>query len=135
MEVRNCKQCGRLFNYLNGRPICPACKQELEDKFSQVKAYIREHGGATINEVAEENDVDIRQIKQWVREERLVFASDSPLSIECESCGAPIKTGRFCPECMTKMADSLGKAIRKPVVTETKSDMRDRDRMRFLDKH
>ncbi len=134
MEIKNCKQCGKLFNYLSGRPICPVCKQELEDKFVQVKTYIREHGGATIHEIAEENDVDVKQIKQWVREERLVFASDSPLSIECESCGAPIKTGKFCPQCMTKMADTLGSAIRKPVVQEHKTE-RDKDRMRFLDKH
>ena len=133
MEIRNCKQCGRLFNYLNGRPICPECKKELEDKFAQVKQYIREHGGATINEVAEDNDVDIKQIKQWVREERLVFSSDSPLSIECENCGAPIKTGKYCPQCMAKMAANLGSAIKKPVVEERK-DVRDKDRMRFLDK-
>lgn len=133
MDVRNCKECGRLFNYLNGKPICPACKQKLEEKFAQVKAYIRENGGATINQVAEDNDVEIKQIKQWVREERLVFSSDSPLSIECESCGAPIKSGRFCVECMGKVTDNLKSAINKPVV-EVKKTERDKDRMRFLDK-
>lgn len=134
MEVRNCKECGRLFNYLNGRPVCPACKQKLEDKFTQVKDYIREHPGATISQVSEDNEVDTKQIKQWVREERLVFSNDSPLSIECESCGAPIKTGRFCVACMDKMSNQLKGVIKKPVVQE-KKDTRDGDRMRFLDKH
>lgn len=133
MDVRNCKECGKLFNYLNGKPICPACKQKLEEKFTQVKEYIRANPGATINQVAEENEVEVRQIKQWVREERLAFSSDSPVSIECESCGAPIKTGRYCLECMNKMTNKLSGAIRKPV-EEVKKPERDKDRMRFLDK-
>lgn len=133
MDVRNCKECGRLFNYLNGKPICPACKQKLEEKFAQVKEYLRANVGATINEVAEANDVEIKQIKQWVREERLSFSNDSPISIECEKCGAPIKTGRFCVQCMSKMTNTLNSAIRRPV-EETKKPERDKDRMRFLDK-
>lgn len=134
MEIRNCKNCGRLFNYISGKPICPACKKELEDKFVEVKTYIREHGGASMQEVADENDVDIKQIKQWVREERLVFSKDSSMTIECESCGAPIRTGRFCPNCIGKMTDNLNSAIAKPVV-EKKKPEHDKDRMRFLDKN
>ena len=26
MDVRNCKGCGRLFNYYGGVPLCKACK-------------------------------------------------------------------------------------------------------------
>ena len=25
MDVRNCKQCSKLFNYIGGAPICPEC--------------------------------------------------------------------------------------------------------------
>ena len=32
MNVRNCRNCGRLFNYIAGAPVCPACKDELEKK-------------------------------------------------------------------------------------------------------
>ena len=37
MEVRTCKQCKRLFNYLSGPPICPGCKAKIEQKFQEVK--------------------------------------------------------------------------------------------------
>ena len=37
MEVRNCKNCGRLFNYMGGKPICQLCKESLEDKFKEVQ--------------------------------------------------------------------------------------------------
>ncbi len=70
MEVRNCKGCGKIFNYIGGMPMCEACKKELEDKFQQVKAYIYDNRDADINQVAEDNDVSVQQIRQWVREER-----------------------------------------------------------------
>ena len=37
MDVRNCKGCGRLFNYYGGVPLCKACKDKLEEKFQEVK--------------------------------------------------------------------------------------------------
>ena len=36
MDVRNCKTCGRLFNYMGGAPLCPECKAALEKKFEDV---------------------------------------------------------------------------------------------------
>lgn len=40
MDVRNCKMCGKLFNYTQGMPICKACEDELEKKFFEVRDYI-----------------------------------------------------------------------------------------------
>ena len=114
MEVRNCKGCGRLFNYMGGKPLCPNCIAELEDKFKEVKEYLRENVYCSMQELAEKNDISIQQIKQWVREERLTFTADSPLTIECENCGAPIKTGKYCVNCLAKLQNSLQSVMKKP---------------------
>ena len=134
MEIKNCKKCGRLFNYLSGKPICPDCKKAIEDKFQQVKEYIREHGRAGIAEVAEANEVDVKQIKQWVREERLIFSDEAAITIECENCGAPIRAGRFCQKCVGNMTNTLNSAIKKPVMPVKKQERDTKDRMRFLDR-
>lgn len=134
MEVRNCKGCGKLFNYIGGAPLCPYCMKQLEEKYAQVKEYIYDNPGATINEVSEENDVSVNQIKKWVREERLSFSDDSPVGIACESCGKTIKTGRFCKECKIKVATEIGSVIEKPKMPEPKRDTRDNAKMRFLQK-
>ena len=84
MNVRNCRKCGKLFNYISGMPICPACKDLLEEKFQTVKKYIRENRLADIKEVAEACEVEVGQIQQWIREERLEFTEDSPVKIPCE---------------------------------------------------
>lgn len=41
MEVKNCKNCGRLYNYIGGvYRLCPECMRKLEEKFQEVKDYI-----------------------------------------------------------------------------------------------
>ena len=134
MNVRNCKKCGRLFNYVSGMPICPSCREGMEKKFHEVKEYIRDNKNAGITEVAEACEVDVRQIKQWVREERLEFSADSPVGIDCELCGAMIRSGRFCEKCKVGMVNELDKAVAKPAAkkVEKKKDTRENPKMRFL---
>ncbi len=135
MDVRNCRGCGRLFNYFSGPPTCPACRDALETKFQEVKEYLRDKPNSTISAVADDNEVTVQQIRQWVREERLTFSPDSPIGIDCEVCGKTIKTGRFCEECKNKVKSDLNSVMEKPKVVEDKSkNFRDRDKMRFLDK-
>lgn len=135
MNVRNCRKCGRIFNYVLGPIMCPKCREDQEAKFQVVKKYVQEHQGADIIEVSEECDVDPGQIRQWIREERLQFADDSPIRIPCESCGTMIRAGRFCDKCKLDMTNGFKNAMGqdKPREPEVKPAMgRDRDKMRFL---
>ncbi len=111
MDVRTCRGCRRIFNYVSGPMLCPACRQALEEKFQEVKKYIEEHGRATLPQIAEACDVDVQQIRQWLREERLELASDAGFVLECESCGTPIRSGRFCDKCRTSMANNMQSLI------------------------
>lgn len=136
MNVKNCRKCGKIFNYISGQQICPACIEALEAKFQEVKAYIQEHrDAASITVVAEACEVEVNQIKNWVREERLTFGDDSPMGIECESCGAVIKSGRFCDKCKDSIAKGLIDAAGLNAKKEepAKKAAREAARMRFLD--
>lgn len=132
MDVRNCRGCGRLFNYIGGTPMCPSCIKDLEEKFVVVKKYIYGNPLASIQQVSEDNDVSIQQINKWVREERLTFSENSVYGIECENCGAMIRTGRYCPACKDKLANALGSAYRKES-KQPKKDSKENPKMRFLD--
>ena len=137
MDVRNCKECGRLFNYISGPRLCPAWRDKLEEKFAQVKKYIEDNRTAQLQQISEDNDVSIQQIKQWVREERLAFTEDSLVGIECECCGCTIRTGRFCENCKKTMVNTLGNAYKKELPMMQRHQRYDRDeraKMRFLDK-
>lgn len=133
MEVRNCKMCGRLYNVLSNERICPACQKKLEDKFHEVKEYLEEHPNASVEQTATDNDVSTKQIRQWVRQERLILSSATVAGIVCEKCGRPIRTGRFCKDCKASMANELENAYAKPQPQpEVSSSERERDRMRYL---
>lgn len=138
MEVRNCRSCGRLYNYIGGQyRLCPDCLQALEDKFQEVKQYIDEHRQSPMKKISEDCGVSTKQIEQWIREERLVFSDDSPIGIHCEMCGTTIKSGRFCEKCKVGMANNLESAYGTPVELpslDAKKAKRDAARMRFLDK-
>lgn len=139
MDVRNCVKCNKLFNYIAGPVICADCRKSLEDKFKEVKLFIRKNPHVSLSEVSEECSVDIRQIRQWVREERLSFSEDSAIGIECEVCGKTIKTGRFCNECKTAVMNNLGSAYPKQENKESKEEVSHEkkdtsSKMRFLNK-
>ena len=133
MEVKSCRNCRRLFNYIAGPRLCADCKEEVEKKFQEVKKYIEEHKNATINVVAEEMEVSIQQINQWIREERLSFSEDSAVMINCEKCGAKIRTGRYCDMCKSALTRELGAVYKRDLENVSHAPKKnDEDKMRFL---
>ena len=134
MNVRNCRTCGRIFNYIAGPHTCPSCREALEEKFQEVKEYIRSHKGAGIHEVAEACGVEPSQIHQWLREERLEVTEDSPIQLNCETCGAYIRSGRFCDKCTLNMTQSLKNVLdsNKPKQEPKKAKEKENPKMRFL---
>ena len=134
MNVRNCRRCGKIFNYVMGAPLCPVCREEMEKKFHEVKKFIQDHPGVGIPEVSEACEVEPSQIRQWVREERLEFAEGSVVDIACEKCGAPIRTGRFCEKCKASMINTMNSVYKEPQAGQPlNTGNRDNPRMRYLD--
>lgn len=133
LDVRTCRGCRRLFNYLTGPLLCPACKEKLEEKFQEVKQYIEEHKGVNMHEVADACDVEVSQIRQWLKEERLEIVEGSGIFLTCESCGAPINTGRFCAKCRNAMTNDFQSLLKKskPDIPVEKPN-RENGRMRYL---
>ena len=133
LNIVNCKKCGRIFQQVGSRRICPDCERALEDKFEEERDYIREHPDVSIMEVSREKEVSVEQLKQWVREERLLFTNAEGSGIECVMCGVPIATGKYCARCKEKIAHNLGAAYEKPKVTMTKPQQAStKGKMRFI---
>ena len=132
MDVRNCKSCGKLYNYIGGPPLCPSCVKALDDKFDQVKQYIYDNPRAGVQEVSEANDVTTMQIHKWIRDERLAFTEDSMVALECEMCGASIRTGRFCKSCKDKLSSHFG-SLYEDISEEKKKEFKEKEKkMHFL---
>ena len=76
-------------------------------------------------------DVPVKQLKEWIREERLQFTTATG-EVCCENCGKPITTGKYCDECRKNMINRLDNAYQKPK-QEVKKSTRTNPKMRFLD--
>ncbi|MCX7923030.1 MAG: MerR family transcriptional regulator [Clostridia bacterium] len=104
-DIRNCRRCGKMYNYIGGAPICPVCKEQDEEDFKRVKEYIYNHPGATISEVSTELEVSVEKIKTFLRDGRLeIVNGEGNMILECEVCGKSIRTGRFCDECSKSLS-------------------------------
>ena len=124
MEVKVCKNCRRLFQYIYGPELCPQCLKNLpkdeiepiqqnenkfqikpmvkeeEELYEKVKDFIMRNPKADISTIAEANDVSPKKLLDWIRQERLEFSDDSKDAwFECAVCGAKIKSGRLCNRC------------------------------------
>lgn len=123
MEVKVCKNCRRLFNYINGPELCQECIKLIPNKekmitekilsatllplvkeeeiiYGQVRDYVMAHPKATVIEIAEANKITPFKLLEWIRQERLEFSEDSKaVWFECEKCGAKINSGRLCNRC------------------------------------
>ena len=138
-NVIRCHQCRKIFTYLGyGPELCPECRKKDEEDFTKVKSYLRENPGKTLAQTAEDCDVKIETIRQWLRDERLEYSKAGDTGITCEKCGKPIRSGHICNECRAanaRMAGELSAMVAKKPVVKAPEERKDhKDQMRFLGK-
>ncbi len=128
---------GNYINYIGGsyRNLCPSCIKQLEDKFVEIKEYIRDNKVASISEISDKFEVSTKQIEQWVREERLCFADDSPMGLlDVSAVVQRLRQGVTVDKCKGTMANKLDNLYKAPAAAPRTGRDRDNARMRFLDK-
>ncbi len=111
MDLRNCIKCSRVFAY-KGSDVCSRCAGSDEDDFKKVKDYLYDNPGATIIEVSEETGVDEKRILRYLRESRIEIREADNLLLDCERCGTPIRSGRFCDTCVVTMQKEFSSVIK-----------------------
>ena len=133
-DIRNCRNCGRLFTDFVGRHLCNECMKADDELFDRVRDYIRENPDATIFSTSEACEVSEAKIRQWLKEERLEYKEHLGSGLYCEKCGAPISTGRYCGKCKTALTREFG-AILRTNEAAVKPEVKKKDdgsKMRFL---
>ncbi|OCL27644.1 flagellar protein [Orenia metallireducens] len=128
MGLKKCKRCRKIFAPVADAKVCPRCIQEEEDKFLIVKEYLWDYPGSTIAELHEATGVDEKIIRKFAKEGRFLQINGVEITIECERCGAPIKSGRFCPACSDKLRSGIEK-IKKADSSKRSKEEDNNDRM------
>lgn len=133
MDVKNCKQCNKMFNYIGGAPLCPDCIRKAEEKFDETKAYIYDHPKCGMQEVSEAVGVSVAQIRKWLKEERLAFSEDSEIALNCEKCMKKILTGRYCNACKKELENAFVGMYKKDEPRQPRYErQKTENKMRFL---
>lgn len=105
---RQCVKCGGVMIFKGlGEYQCEDCGELAYDDYGKVRAYIEEHKGATAAQVEEAVGVSQKTIRYLLREGRLEVTEDSRMFLYCDLCHKPIRSGRFCTECETKVHRSM----------------------------
>ncbi|NLG89099.1 MAG: flagellar operon protein YvyF [Clostridiaceae bacterium] len=106
-EIKYCRECRKIFQYVSGPVLCPVCRKIDEEEFEKVRKFLREFPGANMQEVSDNTGVSPVKISRWLKEERLEVSEDSPVALNCEKCGVRIRSGRFCVECSKGLAREM----------------------------
>ena len=121
MEYANCRKCGKLFAKISSS-ICQDCVKAEEEQFSTLKNYISDNPMATLPEIAEKTKIHPKRIMQYLREGRLEVKGSFVDELRCVSCGASIKIGTHCKNCLTVIQRDLKEAIEKGKVAIKKPE-------------
>jgi flagellar operon protein (TIGR03826 family) len=116
MDVRNCKRCGKIYNY-TGSAVCGNCLRQEQEDFEKIREYLFRNPNSSTAEVSEATGVELKVISRFLKEGRIeadyIKMSDGS-ELTCEKCGKPVQSGRFCEGCVKEMQADFSRAA-KPI--------------------
>lgn len=100
-RVIKCRKCKEKFRVVgNLGELCPKCIFEEETLFREVRSYVRDRPGISINDVSDDLKVSKAKIMTYIREQRIQVINRNALILTCKNCGKVIPSGVFCQECL-----------------------------------
>ncbi len=134
MSTKQCARCRKLFNYFSGPPLCVECRKEDDEDYKIVRDYLYKNPGAKITDVSSETEVSVSKIRRFLKEGRLEIKDLENCFLECERCGAPIKSGRYCDKCKRDLSTEMKSAINTAANNKATDTESAKARMRYLNK-
>lgn len=106
-KLKNCSGCGRLYMEI-GQGMCPDCCRKEQDDEQIVYSYVRDHDKCSIKQIVDDTGVKERVVLRMLKQGRFI-ASGIEISYPCQSCGAPITTGKLCSKCSKDIINQVEK--------------------------
>lgn len=107
LEVKSCRRCKQLFKTHDATNICPVCTKKADELFIAVREYLYSNPNAVMEQVCESTGAERADIINWLRQGKLVLSGDAMPLLNCETCGKPILSGRYCETCSERVKSSL----------------------------
>jgi rRNA maturation protein Nop10 len=114
MSIRNCPQCGRIFEFVF-KNLCPECIQKEENESQEIVNYLKNNPGVGISEISEATGVSADKIIKMLKSGRLMIVCEknSINLLTCDHCGKPIANGNLCQQCRDSITRVLIQGTRE----------------------
>ena len=110
MSIRNCPDCGKLFEFYV-KNLCPDCITQEENDFGAIVAFLKDNPGTKVPEISEATGIGANKIIKMLKSGRLISVCEQHgiVLLTCEHCGIPIAKGHLCPQCCESMSKVLSR--------------------------
>ncbi len=114
MSIRNCPECGRIFEFVFN-DLCPECFKNEENESEAIVNYLKDNPGAGISEISQATGIGADKIIKMLKSGRLINVCEQHdiKLLTCERCGKPIANGSFCLQCRDSMTRVLIQGTRE----------------------
>ena len=104
--VTVCDKCsGHMMYKGGGCYVCESCGEEYLTDFGKVKRFINTYGPSNAITISRETGVSRHKIQEFLRDGRVEVVEDATNKVAfCLSCGVPIRSGKYCNLCQSRMA-------------------------------
>lgn len=124
MTIANCAKCNKVFQKMDASPLCSACMDATKSHAEHVTDFVWSHPGLTLEEVAKQCGLSVKDMEEMLFSGRLGRAS-AHVMFKCQSChlkmSAQLRKGRFCPECAAKIESKVNQLEREASLQKEKS--------------
>ena len=121
MEIIQCIYCRKPFQSY-GSNLCTTCMELTDECFIKVRDYLDECPNADMYTVSYETEVSVKMITFLLKEGRLLISAENTgnISLFCESCKRPIRTGRLCDACREGISKTMQEKVGSATVAPKK---------------
>lgn len=107
-KPETCGLCHGKMEYLGGgRYKCEFCGHEELDEFGKVKDFLETHGPTPSYQISLVTGVRKEVIDLFLKRGMVELPEESDYYLKCEKCGCNIRYGRYCPDCIQKLAGGI----------------------------
>ena len=104
-KAKICPFCGNNMKYVYGEMYeCPGCGRKEPTDFGKVRDFLDTNGPQPAIVIADATGVSLDVIDGFLKQGRVEIPDGSDVYIKCQRCGTDIRYGRYCQECMMKIA-------------------------------
>lgn len=103
--VTICQKCsGNMLYKGSGCYVCESCGEEYLTDFGKVKRFINTYGPSNAITISKETGVSRHKIREFLRNGRVEIVEDASSDVSfCVSCGVPIRSGKYCNVCQSRL--------------------------------